>query len=234
MSKSPTDKLASKEPGNSMLFQAISSIVKSSSEIAKDAQNVLDRFTDEFGDSKRNGQVADMAADKIISTYSRKAAISGAISAAPATIPGWGTAIALTGGAGADVLITMKFQVEMVMSIATVYGEDITEKKIADDCYVIAGLVSFQRVGTKIFKEKAAGMTIRVLRQYLRGATLKALKEIFKMVGIVFTRKALEKIVPVIGIPISALANLVLTRYIGKMAKKKYSMDMSLKDLIEG
>ena len=57
------------------------------------------------------------------------------------------------------------------------------------------------------------------MQQYLKGATLQIVKEIFKKVGITFTRKALEKVIPFgIGVIIGFTANKTLTWYVGKRA----------------
>ena len=87
----------------------------------------------------------------------------------------------------------MKFQIEMVMAIATIYDHDIREEEERRLCFIIAALgtinsaakESAKRIGTKAF--------IATAQQYLKGATLAAVKELFKRVGITFTRKALEK-----------------------------------------
>ena len=57
-------------------------------------------------------------------------------------------------------------------------------------------------------------------QQYLKGATLQAVKEIFKKVGITFTRKAAEKAIPFgVGVVIGFSANKGLTWYVGSKAK---------------
>ena len=58
-----------------------------------------------------------------------------------------------------------------------------------------------------------------MVRQYLKGATLTVVKELFKKIGVTFTRKALEKAAPFgIGVIISFSANKGLTWYVGYKA----------------
>lgn len=53
----------------------------------------------------------------------------------------------------------------------------------------------------------------------LKGATLQAVKEIFKQVGITFTKKSLERAIPFgIGVVIGVAANKALTLYVGHKA----------------
>lgn len=64
-----------------------------------------------------------------------------------------------------------------------------------------------------------------MIQQYLKGSTLQAVKEIFKKVGVTFTRKALEKSIPYgVGVIIGFSANKGLTWYVGKKAKDFFAI----------
>ncbi len=65
-----------------------------------------------------------------------------------------------------------------------------------------------------------------MLRQYLKGATLQAMKELFKKLGIVFTCKALEKALPFgIEVNIGSGANYALTKYVGTETTAWFVLD---------
>ncbi len=67
---------------------------------------------------------------------------------------------------------------------------------------------------------------MRVLRQQLRGSALLATKQAFKRVGIVFTRKAVEKAIPFgVGAVISSGVNAGLTTYVGREPRKWLELD---------
>jgi hypothetical protein len=69
-------------------------------------------------------------------------------------------------------------------------------------------------------KEIGSKAFVKMAKQYLKGATLQAIKEIFKKIGINFTRKALEISLPFgIGVFIGFTANKALTIYVGNKAK---------------
>ena len=69
-----------------------------------------------------------------------------------------------------------------------------------------------------------AGVTM--IRQYLRGSALVAVKELFKRVGITFTRAALQKAIPFgVGVAISATVNYGLTRFVGAAALSWFVLD---------
>ena len=77
------------------------------------------------------------------------------------------------------------------------------------------------RVGSK------AG--VKMLRQYLQGAAIQAVKQAFKKVGVTFTRKALEKTIPFgVGVVISGTANYWLTRFVGGQARKWFEIDTGI------
>jgi hypothetical protein len=59
----------------------------------------------------------------------------------------------------------------------------------------------------------------------VKGATLQLLKQMFRYVGIKFTRAGLLRAVPLVGIPISAGVNEATTRSLGRRAIKFYDLD---------
>ncbi|UGA37645.1 hypothetical protein JOS77_27350 [Chromobacterium haemolyticum] len=90
----------------------------------------------------------------------------------------------------------MKYQIEMTMALAVAYGHDILLEEEKRLCLIIAGLGTVNEAAKEGGKAMASKAFINMTKQYLKGATLKAVKEIFKKVGIIFTRKALEKSIP--------------------------------------
>lgn len=74
-----------------------------------------------------------------------------------------------------------------------------------------------------------------MLRQYLKGAAHTALKALFKKIGIIFTRKALEKALPFgVGVVIGSSANYALTKYVGNAAKRWFLIDRDEPTVISG
>ena len=69
-----------------------------------------------------------------------------------------------------------------------------------------------------------------MVNKYLTGATLIAIKELFKKIGIVFTQKAAAKAIPFgIGVLIGGAANYALTKYVGKTAREVFLLDVAEK-----
>jgi uncharacterized protein (DUF697 family) len=178
-------------------------------------------------DEKARNRVADA----IIRRYSKMASLVGGASALPGVVPGLGTALAATGGASADAVVCMKFQIDMCYCLTENYGYDITSEDAQHLSFLIAAGGTLEKAGVSGGTKLATQAGVRMLRQYLKGAALQAVKEFFKKIGITFTRKAAEKALPFgVGVVIGSAANYGLTRYVGKQAKKWYQIDRQMPD----
>ena len=202
------------------LLKAIELVLADPAEIMKEAEGILNKYRKKYQDEKTADDIADMVSEKIISNYSYYAAFVGGATALTGVIPGLGTVIATFGGATADAALSMKYQIEMTMAIAVVYGHDITIEEEKRLCLIVAGLGAINQAAKESGKAIGSKAFIKMTQQYLKGATLQAVKEIFKRVGITFTRKAAEKAIPFgVGVVIGFSANKGLTWYVGSKAK---------------
>ena len=202
------------------LLKAIELVLADPAEIMKEAEGILNKYRKKYQDEKTADDIADMVSEKIISNYSYYAAFVGGATALTGVIPGLGTVIATFGGATADAALSMKYQIEMTMAIAVVYGHDITIEEEKRLCLIVAGLGAINQAAKESGKAIGSKAFIKMTQQYLKGATLQAVKEIFKRVGITFTRKAAEKAIPFgVGVVIGFSANKGLTWYVGSRAK---------------
>ena len=168
----------------------------------------------------KEDDIADLAAEKVISNYSYYAAFVGGATGLTGIIPGLGTVIATFGGATADAALTMKYQIEMTMALAVIYGHNIEIEEEKRLCLIVAGTGAINEAAKEGGKQVTTKAFIKMTQNYLKGATLVAVKEIFKKLGVTFTRKALEKSIPFgIGVVIGFTANKGLTWYVGSKAK---------------
>ena len=169
------------------------------------------------------------AADRIIRRYSRLAASFGGATALAGVVPGLGTALATLAGGLADTAACMKLQVDMCMCLAAVFGYDITSEDTRHLVYLIAATGAVERAGVKGTVHVGSKAGVKMLRQYLQGAALQAVKQAFKKVGVTFTRKALEKTIPFgVGVVVSGTANYLLTRFVGGEARKWFEIDTGI------
>ncbi len=184
-------------------------------------EQVRDRYPDE-----NHSQHQDRVAEMIVSRYSKWASLSGGATALVGVVPGLGTVLVATGGAIGDAALSMKFQVDMAMCLATAYGYDLNNEDARNLSLLIAAGGTLEKAGVSAGTRIASQAGVRLLRQYLKGAVLQAIKELFKKLGIIFTRKALEKALPFgIGVVVGATANYYLTRYVGREAIQWFRLD---------
>lgn len=202
-----------------VLLKAIELVLADPKDIHREAQALFAKFQDAHR-SKSETEVRDLVAKKIISNYSYFAAFAGGATSLTGVIPGLGTAIATFGGATADAALSMKYQIEMTMALASVFGHNILLEEEKRICLIVAGLGAINEAAKEGGKALGSKAFINMTQQYLKGTTLQAVKEIFKKVGITFTRKAAEKAIPFgIGVVISFSANKGLTWYVGSKAR---------------
>jgi len=201
------------------LLKAIEIILANPEDIVKEVLVIEKKYYDKYEGKKSKSQIQEIIADHVISNYSYYTAFAGGATALTGVIPGLGTVIATVGGASADAALTMKWQIEMTMAIAVVYGHDILIEEEKRLCFIIAGLGAINEAAKEGGKAVGSKAFIKMTQQYLKGATLQAVKEIFKKVGITFTRKAAEKAIPFgVGVIIGFAANKGLTWYVGSKA----------------
>lgn len=207
-----------------VLLKAIELVLADPAEIRNEALQLKRKYTARYGVDRSEDEVNDYAAEKIISNYSYYAAFVGGASALAGVVPGLGTVIATFGGATADAALCLKYQIEMTMAIATIYGHDITLEEEKKLCLIIAGLGAINEAAKEGGKEIGKKAFVKMTNEYLKGATLVAVKEIFKKAGVTFTRKAAEKAIPFgVGVVIGFSANKGLTWYVGSKAKDFFS-----------
>lgn len=150
----------------------------------------------------------------------------GASSSLPGVIPGLGTAVAMVGGTATDVLVCMKFQVDMCMCLAAAFKYDIASEDGKHLTFLIAATGTVQKAGGEVVARIGSKAGVSMLRQYLKAGALQAIKQAFRRVGITFTRKAAEKAIPLgVGVIVAGTLNYGITRYVGRQAEKWFIID---------
>jgi uncharacterized protein (DUF697 family) len=196
------------------------------------ARELVATFQAKAGGGRRDPpELQDAAADLIVKRYAKLAATSGGITALAGVVPGVGTAVSMLGGGMADAVTCMKLQVDMVMCLAVNYGYDVGTEEGQHLAFLIAAGGTLEKAGKEVATKVGSEAGVRLVRQLLKGAVLKAVKELFKRLGIIFTRKALEKAIPFgIGVVIGSTANYALTKYVGAKAKQWFVIDRETPD----
>ena len=214
----------SRENDKPTLLKAIEILLADPAEIKRTTIDLKGKYRKRFS-NRSEDKINTLTVKKIISKYSYYAAFVGGGAALPGVIPGVGQGVAIGGGAATDVVLSMKYQIEMTMAIATVYDHDIETEEKKQLCFIIAGLGAINEAVKKGGKRVGAKAFVKMVQQNLKGPALVAVKQIFKRVGITFTRKAVEKAIPFgIGVVIGFSTNKGLTWYVGNKAKDFFSI----------
>ncbi|KYF50092.1 hypothetical protein BE04_26145 [Sorangium cellulosum] len=194
-----------------------------------EARSMVDKYLEQSRSDNPNASRQahqEAVAKMVVKRYCRLAATSGGATALAGVIPGLGTAVTMLGGGLADAAFCMKLQVDMCMCLAAAFGWDLENEDARHLCFLIAAGGALEKAGVEATTRIASKAGVNMLRQYLKGATLQAMKELFKKLGIVFTRKALEKALPFgIGVVIGSGANYALTKYVGAEAIAWFVLD---------
>lgn len=171
-------------------------------------------------------QHRERVADHIVSRYCFYASTSGGLTSLAGIVPGLGTAFAAIGGGATDVAVSMKLQVDMCMCLAEAFGYDVSSTDGKHLAFLIAAGATLEKAGVQSGAKIASEAGVKLLQQYLKGAALQVLKELFKKLGITLTRKALEKALPFgIGVAFGVAGNYAMTKYVGRAAKKWFLLD---------
>lgn len=205
------------------LLKALELILASPASIKQKVRKIKDglRLRDRVG-----GEEAMKAkvADRLIAAYSNKAGLSGGATALIGVVPGVGTALELFGGTTADMALCLKYQVEMSMALAHLYGQDIESEVDRKRYFIIAGLSTLNTETVRQGTEQAAKLFTKLLDKALREASFETVRVLFRKVSITLSKKMLQKAIPFgIGAVIGFSSNKTLTWLVGRRAKEYFA-----------
>lgn len=113
-------------------------------------------------------------------------------------------------------------QSRMVVHIAAVYGHDTRDREMAAELLVLQGIYNTTDAARIALTEASKRVATRLVNQYIKGSTLVLLKQLFRYLGIKFTRTGVVKVIPFVAIPLGAAVNEASTRSLGNRAIKFY------------
>jgi len=207
-----------------ILLKAIEVILANPEDIKRETLDLIQKHRSRSKHASEK-EIRRRVVKKIVERYSYFTGFVGGASGMVSIVPGLGQVLSVSGGATADIALTMKFQVEMVMSIAVAHGHDISNKEMQRTCFLVAGVGAINEAAKKGGSYVGSKAFVAMVRQYMKGGVLVATKEVFKRIGVTFTRKALEKAIPFgVGMIVGAGFNTTLTRYIGGRANDFFSI----------
>ncbi|KAA0943728.1 hypothetical protein FQ186_20875 [Pseudomonas sp. ANT_H14] len=210
---------AEKEDNGSALMKLVEAIAIT----PKDARELVAQYESQVSKAQPDAsdeRIQTLVIDKIIERYSKMAAVSGGATSLAGVIPGIGTAVAMVGGSAADVSLCMKLQIDMTMCLGIAINNKMSNEDAKHMSFVIALCGSLEQMASSGATNVASKAAVRVVSEYLKGATLQTIKQLFKQEGINFTKAAVSKAIPFgVGVVIGTAANYALTRYVGSVAR---------------
>jgi len=164
----------------------------------------------------------DAACQAIISQQSNVSAIVGALSAAPAIIPGPGTAMAVLGGMLGEAILLLKLETELCMLLSAAHGFDVRLPHERQLAMLLASIGTFQsRHGDDVLL--ALGITsAEAIWNYAPREVSKLLLRVVGRVLVVGAARSgartLLLAAPFVGMGVGAGMNKALTARVGKRA----------------
>lgn len=213
---------------------ALMKIVEAIAITPQDARVVVSQYESQAREGHPNAtekHIQKLVTDKIIQRYSKMAAASGGVTSLAGVIPGFGTAISMVGGGVADVSLCMKLQIDMTMCLGIAINKELSNEDAKHMSFIIALCGSLEQLASSGATKVASKAAVKVVNEYLKGATLQTIKQLFKQVGINFTKAATTKAIPFgVGVVIGTAANYALTRYVGGVARDVFMLDVEKRD----
>jgi len=207
--------------------------------ILEDSESII-RFVQALEASTARGDSAsahrDAVAKKLITHYSNQTALAGGLTSLPAIVPGPGTLFAAFGGTLADVGLTLKFEVEMVLALTALYGFDIreeTERKLA---FLLASISPHDaKAGGNVLVDLAVAEGT-ALWTYAPRQITKLLITVLAKLLVRAASKGFFKALPVVGVFVGSSVNKVLTARVGRRCIEELAQRSTLraKEAAEG
>jgi len=182
---------------------------------AKIADKTLDRLIGKLDDKDRRAaakrvdrlrkknpeSTTEEIAQLLVKRKCRRAAVVGAVTAAPATIPGLGTLTSLVLGSTVDLALTAGLQAELVLELAACHGVEMSPSEERSTILVVTGIGA----GANKLLEKAGSRIASKASEQL-------------------AKKSVARSLPVIGIGAAAGTNMVATYVVGRRAISYFAL----------
>lgn len=214
------------DEAGSRLYEAIKLFAISPAEASTLVEGYLEQSRKRHPESSASEHQSRVAKQLIV-RYCRLAGTSGGLTALTGVIPGVGTLISMFGGGFTDAVVCMKLQVDMCMCLAKTFGWDLHEEDTKGLVFLLAAGGAVENLGKGFAVEIGSKAGVNLLKTYLKGASLRFIKDLLKNFGIIFTRKSLERALPLgMGVIIASGANYALTKHVGQAATKWFLLEL--------
>jgi len=202
------------------LLKAVERIVDAPAKIRLRVDEVTEKIRASLPDDATAAQIRGSVERDLISHYSNRTAIAGGAAALPGLVPGLGSLAAVLGGGLVDMTFCLKFEVEMVLALASARGYDIEDKRERQLAYLLAAAHTYEASGGRNPLPDLVKTEIDAVWHYTPRQLGKLVAALFVKLAILFAGKSLTRAIPFIGVVVSSAANKTLTSRVGKSIVK--------------
>ena len=168
------------------------------------------------------------ASRRIISWYSNRSALAGAVAAAPAVVPGWGT-LGILGTLSAEMVYVLKLEVELCLALCALDERPIRDPLVRQLAFGLAAVAVHHVATGRNALRDAGAVGMQALFRYTPRELGKVVAQVVGRLAIAGASRSIGKgllrAIPIVGIGIGAAANKLLTQSVGRAAFEALSME---------
>jgi hypothetical protein len=202
------------------LLEAIERIVAPPDQIRATVAKVRSRTRRRWPGSPVGRDFMRAVADDLIEHHAKKTALAGVATSAINAVPGFGNFVAVLGTSAADLVISLKVQVELVTALAHLFGRDIDKKEEIQLYLTMAGLGMATHASAVAAEEFSLPALRLILRRLLKRRGKRLIWKLFRLLTRVLLGRGLRRLLPVaLRATLSYAGNREVTRQIGRRAR---------------
>lgn len=162
------------------------------------------------------GNNVDAMADAAIRDFSNLSAIAGGATALPALMPGLGTVVSLATGPLADLVLSLKTEVELGLCLSAIHGFDITSPEERQLVFLASALHVNDARGFRPVVVDAMNVTASAVWTYTPRRVSKILVTGLAQMALAAMSRSFLRALPLVGIVVGAGMNKALTTRAGR------------------
>jgi uncharacterized protein (DUF697 family) len=204
------------------LLTAVERILADTGSLIAYADTCVRHARDAGGDT---AAVRKRAAREAITHYSNLTALSGGAAAlpalVPALVPGLGTAVAVAGGAAADMGFMLKFEIEMALVLTRIHGYDIRDEAERKLAFLLASISTYDAKSDGNFLVDVMKAESVAVWNYTPRQVSKILLTVLTRLMLRQVSKGFLRAVPLVGIAVGSSVNKALTTRVGERCARE-------------
>lgn len=207
-------------PSGKELLKAIERIMASPEDIDAQAQAFTQEIRQKLPADASDAQIRQLTAQKLISHYANRAALAGGAASIPALVPGIGTMAAFAGGGLVDMTLCLKYEVEMVLSLSSLWGFDIGDPRERQLAYLITASHTYESTPGSLPIADLLKIELDAIWHYTPRQLGKLITTLFVKLAFLYSGKGLVRAIPLVGMFVAGGFNKALARRLGKSVMK--------------